>query len=127
MYANQGLERLTGFNSDQINQADWRSLLLEEDRAVASPLGKGPWQPELRIACRFACEGAMAPPEWVELIAFGHKAGDSTELWLFTGLEVSGVAAQKRPEFEAQLQATLKEFRCVPEDARLMPCSYQIF
>jgi PAS domain S-box-containing protein len=36
VYANPALERLTGFNSDQINQADWRSFLLEEDRAVAS-------------------------------------------------------------------------------------------
>jgi hypothetical protein len=34
--ANPALESLTGFNSDQINQADWRSFLLEEDRAVAS-------------------------------------------------------------------------------------------
>jgi PAS domain S-box-containing protein len=36
VYANQALERLTGLNSDQINQNDWRSFLLEEDRAVAS-------------------------------------------------------------------------------------------
>jgi hypothetical protein len=36
VYANPALERLTGFNSDQINQADWRSFLLEEGRAVAS-------------------------------------------------------------------------------------------
>src|SRR5713226_479846 len=36
VYANPARERLTGFNSDQINQADWRGFLLEEDRAVAS-------------------------------------------------------------------------------------------
>jgi PAS domain-containing protein len=36
VHANVALERLTGFNSDQIHQADWRSFLLEEDRAVAS-------------------------------------------------------------------------------------------
>ncbi|MDX6460717.1 MAG: hypothetical protein QOE55_4414, partial [Acidobacteriaceae bacterium] len=36
VYANPALERLTGFNSDQINRAEWRSFLLEEDRAVAS-------------------------------------------------------------------------------------------
>jgi len=35
-YANPALERVTGFNSDQINQADWRSFLLEQGRAVAS-------------------------------------------------------------------------------------------
>jgi hypothetical protein len=29
VYGNSALERLTGFNSDQINQADWRSFLLE--------------------------------------------------------------------------------------------------
>jgi PAS domain S-box-containing protein len=36
VYANPTPERLTGFHSDQINQVDWRSFLLEEDRAVAS-------------------------------------------------------------------------------------------
>src|SRR3984957_15076974 len=39
------LERLTGFNSDQINQADWRSFVREEDRAVAS----ASWQRSLAI------------------------------------------------------------------------------
>jgi signal transduction histidine kinase len=34
--ANPALQRLTGFNSDLINQADWGSFLLEEHRAVAS-------------------------------------------------------------------------------------------
>jgi len=37
----------------------------------------------------------------------GKGHGDGTELWLFTGLDVNGVAAQKRPELEAQIQATL--------------------
>jgi PAS domain S-box-containing protein len=36
VYANPALERLTGFNSDQVNQEDWRSFLLVQDRAVAS-------------------------------------------------------------------------------------------
>jgi PAS domain S-box-containing protein len=36
VHANVALERLTGFNSEEINQADWRRFLLEEDRAVAS-------------------------------------------------------------------------------------------
>jgi PAS domain S-box-containing protein len=107
VYANPALERLTGFNSDQINQADWRSFLLEEDRAVASAswqrsLASGtPYREQVRM------RGSDGAPECVELIAFGHKAGDGTELWLFTGLDVNGVAAQKRPEFEAQLQTTL--------------------
>jgi hypothetical protein len=45
---------------------------------------------------------------------FSHKAGDGTELWLFTGLDVNGVAARKRPELEAQLQATSMSFRRIP-------------
>jgi PAS domain S-box-containing protein len=51
--------------------------------------------------------GSDGAPECVELIAFGHKWGDEAELWLFTGLDVTGVAAPERPQFEAQLQATL--------------------
>jgi PAS domain S-box-containing protein len=108
VYANPALERLTGFNSDQINQADWRSFLLEEDRAVAS----ASWQRSLATGTPYRVQvrmrGSDGAPECFELIAFGHKADDGTELWLFTGLEVGGVAAQKRrPELEAQLQATL--------------------
>jgi PAS domain S-box-containing protein len=107
VYANPALERLTGFNSDQINQADWRSFLLEEDRAVAS----ASWQRSLATKTQYRVQvrmrGSNGAPQCVELIAFGHKAGDGTELWLFNGLEVNGVAAQKRPELEAQLQATL--------------------
>ncbi len=107
VYANPALERLTGFNSDQINQADWRSFLLEEDRAVAS----ASWQRSLATGTPYRVQvrmrGGDGAPECVELIAFGHKAGDGTELWLFTGLDVNGVAAQKHPQLEAQLQATL--------------------
>jgi PAS domain S-box-containing protein len=107
VYANPALERLTGFNSDQINQADWRSFLLEEDRAVAS----ASWQESLATGTPYRVQvrmrGSDDVPKCVELIAFGHKAGDGTELWLFTGLDLNGVAAQKRPELKAQIQATL--------------------
>jgi len=107
VYANSALERLTGFNSDQIAQADWRSLLLEEDRAVASDS----WQKSLTTGTPYRVQvrmrGSDGAPECVELIAFGHKAGDGTELWLFIGLDVKSIAAQKRPELEAQIQATL--------------------
>ena len=50
VYAHPALERLTGFYSDQINQAGWRSFPLEEDRAVAS----ASWQRSLATgaACR---------------------------------------------------------------------------
>jgi PAS domain S-box-containing protein len=107
VYANPALERLTGFNSDQINQADWRSFLLEEDRAVAS----ASWQKSLATGTPYRAQvrmrGSDDVPKCVELIAFGHKAGDGPELWLFSALDVNSVAAQKRPELEAQIQATL--------------------
>jgi PAS domain S-box-containing protein len=107
VYANPALERLTGFNSDQINQSDWRSFVLEEDRAAAS----ASWQISLATGTPYRVQlrmrGSDGAPKWVELIAFGHKAGDGAELWLFTGLDVNGVGAEKRPELEAQLQATL--------------------
>ena len=35
-YVNPALLRLTGVKCDQINQVDWRSFVLEEDRAAAS-------------------------------------------------------------------------------------------
>jgi PAS domain S-box-containing protein len=107
VYANPALERLTGLNSDQINQADWRIFLLEEDRAVAS----ASWQRSLATGSPYRMQvrmrGSDGVPECVELIAFGHKAGNDSELWLFTALDVDGVAAQKRPQLETQLQATL--------------------
>jgi hypothetical protein len=43
VYGNPALERLTDLNSCQINRADWRSFLLEEDQAVP-------------IMCGFGCE-----------------------------------------------------------------------
>jgi PAS domain S-box-containing protein len=107
VYANPALERLTGFNSDQINQADWPSFLLEEDRAVAS----ASWQRSLATGTPYRAQirmrGRDGAPECIELIAFGHRAGDDTELWLFIGLDVKSIAAQKHQELEAQLQATL--------------------
>jgi PAS domain S-box-containing protein len=107
VYANPALERVTGLNSDQINQADWRSFVLEEDRAVAS----ASWQESLATGTPYRVQvrmrGSDGVPKCVELVAFGHGAGDDAELWLFSGLDVKSIAAQKRPELEAQLQATL--------------------
>jgi len=107
VYANPALERLTGFNSDQINQADWRSFLMEEDRAVAS----ASWQRSLATGTPYRVQvrmrGSDRVPKCVELIAFGHKAGHDTELWLFTGLDVKSLAAQECSELESQLRATL--------------------
>jgi PAS domain S-box-containing protein len=107
VYANPALERLTGFNSDQINQADWRSFLLEEDRAVAS----ASWQRSLVTGTPYRAQvrmrGSDGARACLELIAFGHKAGDGPELWLFSALAVNGVGVQKLAEFEAQIQVTL--------------------
>jgi PAS domain S-box-containing protein len=90
VYANRALERLTGLNSDQINRVDWRSFLLDEDRVVAS----ASWQRSLTTGTpyrlRVRVRGSNGVPECVELIAFGHKAGNDQELWLFTALSVNG-------------------------------------
>src|SRR6266567_1396826 len=106
LYVNPALERLTGLKSDQINQVDWRSFVLEEDRAAAS----ASWQRSLASGTpyrtRVRLRGFDGIPATVELIAFGHTLNDGTELWLFTGLHVHG-ATQQYPRLEAQLQATL--------------------
>src|SRR6266516_2960563 len=106
LYVNPALERLTGLKSDQINQVDWRSFVLEEDRAAASAF----WQRSLASGTpyrtRVRLRGFDGVPATVELIAFGHALNDGTELWLFTGLHVHA-ATQQYPRLEAQLQATL--------------------
>src|ERR1700759_4619561 len=98
VYANPALERLTGLDSDQINQADWQSFLLEEDRAAAA----ASWQSAIAIGtpyrARVRMRGFDGVPATVELIAFGQKVGDGRELWLFTGLPVDSVTQQK-PQF----------------------------
>jgi PAS domain S-box-containing protein len=105
-YVNQALERLTGLKSDQISQVDWRSFVLDEDRAAAS----ASWQRSLasgtHYRTRVRLRGFDGVPADVELIAFGHKLNDGTELWLFTGLHVHG-PTERYPRLEAQLQATL--------------------
>ena len=106
LYVNPALEHLTGLKSDQINQVDWRSFVLEEDRAAAS----ASWQRSLASGTPYRTtvrlRGFDGVPATVELIAFGHTLNDGTELWLFTGLHVHG-ATQQYPQLEAQLQATL--------------------
>src|SRR5260370_13468881 len=106
LYVNAALERLTGLKSDKINEVDWRSLVLEEDRVAAS----GSWQRSLASGIPYRTtvrlRGFDGVPAAVELIAFGHTLNDGTELWLFTGLHVHA-ASQQYPRLEAQLQATL--------------------
>src|SRR6266702_4769417 len=76
LYVNPALERLTGLKSDQINQVDWRSFVLEVDRAAAT----ASWQRSLATGTpyctRFRMRGYDGVATTVELIAFGHKAGE---------------------------------------------------
>jgi PAS domain S-box-containing protein len=106
VYANPALERLTGLNSEQINQADWRSFLLEEDRALAT----ASWQRSLATGTpchtRVRMRGFDRVSTTVELMAFGHTVDDGTELWLFVASQV-GIAAHQHLPSEAQLQGTL--------------------
>jgi PAS domain S-box-containing protein len=106
VYANPPLERLTGLDPDQVNQAHWPSFLLEEDRAAAA----ASWQSSLSIGApyraRVRMRGFDGVPATLELIAFGQKVGDGRELWLFAGLHADSIT-QQQPDFEAQLQSTL--------------------
>ena len=104
--ANPALETLIGLKSHLINQVDWRTFVLEEDRVAAS----ASWQRSLASGTPYRTTVRLrrldGVPATVELIAFGHTLNDGTELWLFTGLHVHG-ATQQYSRFEAQLQATL--------------------
>ena len=106
LFINPALELLTGLKSDQMNQVDWRTFVLDEDRAAASRS----WQKSLATRTPYRTilrlRGFEGVPATVELLAFGHTLNDGTELWLFTGLHVLG-ATQQYPRLEAQLQATL--------------------
>ncbi len=106
LYVNPALEHLVGLKSDEIDQVDWRSFVLEEDRAAAS----ASWQRSLTSGTPYRAtvrlRGFDGAPASVELIAFGHTLDDGTELWLFTGLNLHS-ATQQYPGLEAQLRATL--------------------
>src|SRR3984885_3504088 len=106
LYVNPALVRLTGLKFDQISQVDWRSFVLEEDRAAASTS----WQRTLASGTpyrtRVRLRGFDGVPATVDLAAFGHTHNDGTELWLFTGSCVHSTT-QPYPRLEVQLQATL--------------------
>jgi PAS domain S-box-containing protein len=57
VHANAALERLTGFTSDQINVADWRSVYLEEDRAVSL----ASWQRSLATGTQYRVQVHSQP------------------------------------------------------------------
>jgi PAS domain S-box-containing protein len=106
VYGNPALERLTGLNSEEIIQADWRSFLLDEDRVAAT----ASWQRSLAAGIpyrvRVRMRGIDGLITTVELIAFGHKVDDGTELWLFLASQLHA-ATHQDATLEAQLQATL--------------------
>jgi PAS domain S-box-containing protein len=106
LYVNPAVVCLTGLKCDQINQVDWRSFVLEEDRAAASTS----WQRTLASGTpyrtRVRLRGFDGVPATFDLTAFGHTHNDGTELWLFTGSHVHG-NTQQHPRLESQLQATL--------------------
>lgn len=108
VYGNPALERMTGLNSEEVIQADWRSFLLEEDRVAAT----ASWQRSLATGtpCRVpvGMRGIDGVTTTVELIAFGYKVDDGGELWLFIGSHV-GAATRQGPTLEAQLQANKSE------------------
>jgi PAS domain S-box len=99
---NPALEHLIGRTSDQINRADWRSLLFEEDREAASV-----WQESLASGAPYGMRVRVrrfdGQAQAVELIAYGHNVSDGTEFWFFTGLGVDNTT-QQYPPLEAQLQ-----------------------
>ena len=80
LYVNPALVCLTGLKSDQINQVDWRSFVLEEDRAAAS----ASWQRALASGTpyrtRVRLRGFDGVPATIDLTAFGHTHNDGTQL-----------------------------------------------
>jgi PAS domain S-box-containing protein len=106
VYANPALERLTGLNSEEIKHADWRSFLQEEDRAAATASWQASLATRTPYRMRVRMQGIDGVATTVELIAFGCKVDDGTELWLFIGSHV-GAATHQGPTLETQLQANL--------------------
>jgi PAS domain S-box-containing protein len=78
VHANAALEDLTGFNSDQIHQADWRSFLLVEDRAVAS----ASWQRSLATETPYRVQVRTQPLD-------RFRVRGSQLCWLFLLLVVT--------------------------------------
>src|ERR1700685_4523117 len=105
VYANPALERLTGLNLEEIIQADWRSFLLEEDRATETASWQGSIAPNTtcRVRVRMRAIDGVATP--VDLIALGYGTDDG-ELWLFVASH-AGAATHQSPSLEVQLKATL--------------------
>ena len=65
---NPALERLTGLNSEEIKQADWRSFLQEEDRAAPAASWQGSFANGTPYCAQVRMRGSDSDPECVELI-----------------------------------------------------------
>ena len=94
VYANPALERLTGLNLKEIVQADWRSFLLEEDRAAATASWQGSTATGAPYRARVRMRGIDGVATAVDLTAFGHGTDDGAELWLFIGSHASAASHQ---------------------------------
>ncbi len=107
---NPALERLTGLKSDQINQVDWRSFVLQEDRAAAT----ASWQRSLATGTpyctRVRMRGYDGVATTVELIAFGHKAGegDGCETEIFS-VDESWLSRASSSHHQALIPTLLKK------------------
>ena len=112
--ANAAFRGLTGLTSDQLQQADWLTFLLEEDREFV----KVSWQRSLARStpyhARVRIRGFDDVPATVELIGFAHNMSDGQELWLFIGLCAHGASQYDSP-LEAQLQAIIDDRRRVED------------
>jgi len=107
VYVNPALERLTGLNSEETEQADWRSFLCEEDRGPATASWQGSLTAGAPYRVRVSIRGIDGIATIVDLIAVGHKVDDGTELWLFIGLVIDAASQEQTPSRVPQLQATL--------------------
>src|SRR5580698_7894955 len=118
VYANPALERLTGLNSEEINQADWRSFLQQEDRAAATASWQASLATRTPYRMRVRMQGIDGVTTTVELIAFGYKVDDGTELWLFIGSYV-GAATQQGPTLETQSSTDIEDRKRAEEALQL--------
>src|SRR5580700_5094463 len=118
VYANPALERLTGLNSEEIKEADWRSFLQQEDRAAATASWQASLATRTPYRMRVRMQGIDGVTTTVELIAFGYKVDDGTELWLFIGSYV-GAATQQGPTLETQSSTDIEDRKRAEEALQL--------
>src|SRR5580700_9238360 len=119
VYANPALERLTGLNSEEIKEADWRSFLQQEDRAAATASWQASLATRTPYRMRVRMQGIDGVATTVELIAFGYKVDNGPELWLYIGSHV-GAATQQGPTLETQSSTDIEDRRRAEETLQLL-------